>query len=312
VNDENDQPVFHEGETQIHRSINDESRIADLGKYVIQDHMPDQHREFFAELPWVHLSAIDSQGHPWALTRMGDPGFMSSPDNKTLVIESEPLNGEPHDLQLDENSKISVVGIQFSTLRRNRLNATIRKVSGNQLFLRVDQSYGNCPKYIQKRSVVSNDISADATVSSHHSFDQTDRDILLRADTLFIASRAEQLTDDPRSGVDINHRGGFPGFISIVNHNTLLIPDYSGNNFFNTLGNIVMDSRIGIQLVDFATGTLLNLQGHAEITSADASTLKLPDTGRCLKVTVDKIIRSSTVFPYRLSEPLYSIFLPKH
>lgn len=311
MNNDNDPPVFHEGETFIHRSINDESRIAELGHYVIQDHMHDQHREFFAELSWVHLSAIDSDGHPWAFTRIGDPGFMSSPDNKTLVIESEPLKGEPQDLKLSEHSKISVVAVKFSTLQRIRLNATISRASEGQLFLRVDQSYGNCPKYIQKRAVVSSNTFSDVTLSRHQSFDKIDTEILQRADTLFIASRAEQLNDDPRSGVDINHRGGHPGFISIVDHNTLLIPDYSGNNFFNTFGNILMDSRIGVQVVDFATGTLLNLQGRGQITSIDASKLKLPDTGRRLKVTVNTIVRSSAVFPYHLSEPLYSIFLPK-
>ena len=114
---------------------------------MIRDHMPDQHREFFASLSSVHIGALDSTGHPWAITRVGSAGFMASPTDKTLNISSQALVGEPQDLDLTKGAKVSVVGIEFETQRRNRLNATIEEVQGDALSLHIDQSYGNCLLY---------------------------------------------------------------------------------------------------------------------------------------------------------------------
>lgn len=305
----NSNSVFHEGEVTLQKSVGADSRLSELGKYVIRDQMPDQHREFFEQLPWVHIAAIDSRGHPCATVRAGGPGFMNSPDNKTLNIRSEPLPGESVDLQLSAGSKISIVGLEPASLRRNRMNGTISNVSKNLLTVAVDQSYGNCPKYIQKRTTDLTAAQTNVELSTHRTLDQTDTTILQRADTLFIASRAEHITDDPRCGVDINHRGGLPGFISIIDDNTILVPDYKGNNFFNTLGNILQEPRVGLQVIDFTTATLLNLQGHAKIINVDEPGLLAPDTGRRLRITINSITRSSGAFPYQLSEPEFSTYL---
>jgi hypothetical protein len=42
-------------------------------------------------------------------------------------------------------------------------------------------------------------------------------------------------------------------------------PDYPGNGFFNTLGNLTLDPRAGLVFVDFAAGTLLHVAGRATI-----------------------------------------------
>jgi len=45
----------------------------------------------------------------------------------------------------------------------------------------------------------------------------------------------------------------------------LTIPDFRGNRYFNTLGNLLLEARAGLLFVDFATGELLHLQGRAEL-----------------------------------------------
>ena len=139
--------VFHEGERSLHQKLDIQERQHQLGLRMIRDHMPDQHREFFGMLESVHLGAIDGDGHPWAIMRTGASGFMTSPNDKALVIASSPLPGEPENLDLAVGGKISVVGIEFETQRRNRLNATIDAVDGDHLSMKVDQSYGNCLLY---------------------------------------------------------------------------------------------------------------------------------------------------------------------
>jgi len=62
--------------------------------------------------------------------------------------------------------------------------------------------------------------------------------------------------------MDASHRGGEPGFVQVLDDNHLLWPDYAGNNHFNTLGNLLVDSRVGLLFVDFAGGHLLQLSGR--------------------------------------------------
>jgi hypothetical protein len=198
-----------------------------------------------------------------------------------------------------------VVGIAFATQRRNRLNATIDATQDGTLSLRVDQSYGNCPKYIQMRNKTPSGPATPKTPTTTTTLSAIDKDQIADADTLLIASRAAQLNDDPRSGVDINHRGGMPGFVKILDETTLQFPDYKGNNFYNTFGNILSDNRIGLQFVEFETGTLLNIKGTAEIVE-ELNDGEMPLMGRGLRINVESVVRAEGALPLRYAFGAYS------
>ncbi|MBZ4358990.1 pyridoxamine 5'-phosphate oxidase family protein, partial [Mycobacterium tuberculosis] len=63
----------------------------------------------------------------------------------------------------------------------------------------------------------------------------------------------------------VSHRGGMPGFVRVDDARTLTTPDFSGNRFFNTLGNLQHDPRAGLLFVDFDNGDLLYVAARAEI-----------------------------------------------
>jgi predicted pyridoxine 5'-phosphate oxidase superfamily flavin-nucleotide-binding protein len=297
--------VFHEGERSLHKKLDIEDRQHQLGLRMVRDYMPDQHRAFFEMIESVHIGAVDSDGHPWAITRTGAPGFMTSPNDKTLAISSKPLPGEPSDLNFMIGAKTSVVGIEFETQRRNRLNATIDAATGGVLSFHVDQSYGNCPKYIQIRHKTPAGPTAPQTPFTDTTLSPADKNQIAGADTLLIASRAAELGDDPRAGVDINHRGGMPGFVTVLDEKTIQFPDYKGNSFYNTYGNILTDNRVGLQFVDFETGTLLNIKGTAELVE-DLNNGELPLMGRGLRITVQTATRAEGALPIRYTFGAYS------
>jgi hypothetical protein len=62
----------------------------------------------------------------------------------------------------------------------------------------------------------------------------------------------------------MSHRGGRPGFVR-VDADVLTIPDFRGNRYFNTLGNMLAYPRAAMLFLDFTTGDLLHLQGAAEV-----------------------------------------------
>lgn len=64
--------------------------------------------------------------------------------------------------------------------------------------------------------------------------------------------------------MDISHRGGRPGFVR-VDQDTLTIPDFAGNRYFNTLGNTLLYPRASLLFPGFPHGDVLQVQGCTEI-----------------------------------------------
>jgi predicted pyridoxine 5'-phosphate oxidase superfamily flavin-nucleotide-binding protein len=126
----------------------------------------------------------------------------------------------------------------------------------------VSQSFGNCPQYIQRRTVHPAPHPAQPP-EFLTSLDEAAAALISQADTLFVASRSRSRSGE-HGGADISHRGGRPGFVRI-DGDTLWIPDFHGNRYFNTLGNLLGEPRAALLFVDFERGDLLHLQGLAEI-----------------------------------------------
>ena len=71
--------VFHEGEQALQARLGLKDRLAETGSRMVRDFMPDQHRAFFAMLPFLIVGSLDAQGRPWASVLTGAPGFVESP-----------------------------------------------------------------------------------------------------------------------------------------------------------------------------------------------------------------------------------------
>ena len=95
---------FHVGEQHIQERLGIKDWLEPVAAQFIRDHMPDQHREFFAQLPFLILGFLDESGRPWASIVAGQPGFAHSPDQKPVVLHVVGV-------------KISVTIISISALR---------------------------------------------------------------------------------------------------------------------------------------------------------------------------------------------------
>lgn len=121
------------------------------------------------------------------------------------------------------------------------------------------------------------------------------RRLIARADTFFLASSSPGAgRPDPSrgDGVDVSHRGGEPGFVHIeaageAGHDVLTVPDYVGNFMFNTLGNILLQPRVGLLFVDAVHRDLLWLAGHGGVETDGPRIAGFPGAQRLLRVRVD-------------------------
>ena len=229
----------------------------------IRDFMPDQHRIFFAALPYLFVATSDQSGWPLATLLEGNPGFVTSPDPATLRIDSLPDTTDPAAGAIRAGAEIGILGIDLGTRRRNRANGTVSAVDAHGFSVLVRQSFGNCPQYIQRRSITKA-VPAEGEAREFACLDcEHAHSLIRRADTFFVASRS-RAGIGPGGGADISHRGGRPGFVRIAG-DTLFIPDFPGNRYFNTLGNLIGEPRCSLLFPDFETGDLLVLQGLAAV-----------------------------------------------
>jgi len=259
-----DTSPFHVDELAAQRNAAVEGKGA-----AIRSQMPEQHRDFFQSLRYLLLSTVGADGWPGATMLSGVPGFVLAPDERRLCLSYPEASGDPVIEGFSLGQEIGLLGIDLANRRRNRANGRICVLEKNGVELAVRQSFGNCPKYIQRREArpLAREPAAIEWLSG---LDQPARALIAAADTLFVASRSRSGIG-AQGGADMSHRGGQPGFVRL-DGDELWIPDFSGNRYFNTLGNLLGEPRAALLLVDFDSGDLLQLQGVAEIDwSADAA-----------------------------------------
>ena len=285
-----DASPFHQGELEAQALAGESSRGAGIRSF-----MPDQHRDFFALLPYLFVAGRDAQGKPIATVLAGPEGFVTSPTPNALDIAALSAPGDPADSALRAGMPIGLLGLDLRTRRRNRANGVISERDISGLKVAVSQSFGNCAKYIQVRQHEIMPSAATAATEELGNLDAAASALIAETDTLFIASGLE-------SGLDISHRGGRPGFVR-VEGGRLSVPDFAGNSYFNTFGNMLREPATSLLFIDFAKGDVLQLQGVAEVIWDGRELAEIDGARRLLKVEVTRAWRRKAALPLRWGEP---------
>ena len=302
--------AFHQGEVlaqdmSTSDTVGLSKIIAERTKGFIRPFMPQQHRAFFESGPLMMLGLLDQSGHPVAVPVWGDEGYIRSPSDTRLQISIASAAFDLLDAQLGldihTGSKIGLLGLELATRRRNRLNGVISHLKDTDMHVSVEQSFGNCPQYIHTREsteATSSIVDTNVQVTTTKGLSQRLRDVIESADTFFIASRHARLGENVNEGIDVSHRGGKSGFVSVDN-NTLTIPDFSGNKFFNTIGNILVDDRVGLCFLDNDTGTLHFLQGRAAIIWDKQLMPEFKGAERFIQIDITQSTTIEHCYPFR-------------
>jgi predicted pyridoxine 5'-phosphate oxidase superfamily flavin-nucleotide-binding protein len=296
-----EQRTFHAGEAACQAEMSIAERMERLGAQVIRGAMPEQHREFFPLLPFIVTGSVDRDGQPSASLLAAPPGFVFSIDAKTLRVDALPPAGDPLEANLVEGAPLGLLGIQAHTRRRNRVNGNVLERDELGFTLRVTQSFGNCPKYITPREAIYVGSAARGEVEVTSELDEQARTLIAGADTFYLASAhpAARESRAPSEGVDVSHRGGPPGFAHFIDDRSFVIPDFQGNNFFNTLGNLRLEPRAGLVFVDFVRGDVLALEAHARAQPGRHPLDGDAGTGRVVRFDVTRVRFHAGASPLR-------------
>lgn len=292
---------WHEGEKAIHKRAHLDFREDNPTSPFLTPMAAHQ----ISRYPLMAIGTLDEHDRPWCtLWGSGEPPLSQPVAQSVIAIKSsvdasfDPVvqaiwkgkdNGE---IIREEGKGRLVSGLSISLEERGRVKLAGRLIAGAldanstpegqsnehegksgsiQLVAKIDQSLGNCPKYLNKKTITSSAPKPVLLSESPH-LSQEALDLIERADMFFVASVHEH------EDMDANHRGGPPGFIRIEqpenpDEGSILVwPEYSGNNLYQTLGNLEATPKAGLVIPDFDTGDVLYLTGTTKIlVGAEAS-----------------------------------------
>ena len=291
----NEHSPWHAGERQIQAAVGVAERMAVIGPKVIRDHLPEQHRDFYPLLPYLMLGVVDDQGIPWATMVEGAPGFAHSPDPYTLQVDSLPPTSDPARAAFRQGAAVGLLGIDLNTRRRNRMNGRVGALDHDGFSVDVVHTYGNCPKYIQVRPVDAIARKPGNVAERSTGLDEAAQTMIRNADTFFVASYVD--AGGERS-VDVSHRGGNTGFVR-VEGNLLTIPDFAGNQFFNTLGNLHANPVAGLLFIDFESGDVLQVAGRTSLILDGPQVAEFEGAQRLWTVSVEQVVRRPAALALR-------------
>jgi predicted pyridoxine 5'-phosphate oxidase superfamily flavin-nucleotide-binding protein len=295
---------YHPGELAVQRLAGVTGLASRLAGMVGAGQLSGGLGQFLAGRTFAALSARDRDGTPWVSPLIGEPGFLEVVDATTLRVHYRFPTADPlHDLA--PGQPVGLVVMEFAIRRRARINGTLLAVDGDVLTVGVEQAYGNCPQYIQRRQTVATTAVDDGPARVGTTLDGADVALIRRANTFFLG------TFHPTRGSDASHRGGTPGFVRVEDDGTLWWPDYPGNNMFNSMGNLAENPEAALLFVDFDGGTALHLTGRAETAWTDHS---IPGddggTGRRVEFTLNRYVahavpvHSADIEAYRDNPPI--------
>ncbi|MEA5574644.1 pyridoxamine 5'-phosphate oxidase family protein [Calothrix sp. UHCC 0171] len=286
---------FHSGEIEVQTQAGKREEAQKLCS-LLSDFIKPAAQEFLVTQQLAIASTVDIHGQVWASLLTGQPGFIQVLNQQTLQIslDASLTPTDPLYQNLHHNQNIGLLVIDLSNRRRSRFNGKA-ELDLNGIKIHVVQTFFNCPKYIQTRHIEKNitESKEQSETLRRENLSEHNQLWITQADTFFIASF------HPQSGADASHRGGFPGFIQVLNHRQLLFPDYAGNNMFQTFGNLLINPNAGLLFIDFETGDILQITGKAKVIW-DADRLnEFIGAERLVEFAIEQVLETTNSTPLR-------------
>ena len=280
---------WHDGENKIHKLTgvphNDNPSTPFL---------PPRYAQLVSRYSLLALGTLDAEDNIWCTVWGGTPPFAQQIAQSVLGVrttvdasydpvvqalykgrdDGEVVRAEPPgpmisglSIHLEERGRVKLYGRMIAgalSAKDEELSEGKGKSAEAQLVFKIEQSLGNCPKYLNEKKITSHTPSPQLSSQSTH-LSQEAIDVVRQADLFFVASAHEH------EDMDCNHRGGPPGFVRVYQPDDpsqpseIVWPEYSGNNLYQTLGNLVTTPRAGICIPNFANGDALYLTGTTEV-----------------------------------------------
>lgn len=226
------------------------------------------HDVFLAAQSFAALASVDLKNESvWVTPLFGQSGDLAAISEKEIAISRDCIPNLDMLNFIEPGTPLSLLGIDLNRRIRHRINGYTIAGGDNgkhSVSLQVTEYTPNCPKYINRRDIIpasdgTPSLNKNARAETRTRLTEDDQTFVRKMDTLWIGTYA------PGIGADCNHRGGKPGFIRVISPSTIEWPEYRGNGTFFTSGNLESYDRAGVTLVDFESGSIIQMTGRATV-----------------------------------------------
>ena len=144
-----------------------------------------------------------------------------------------------------------------------------------------------------------------AEYTLHDRFSESDRQFIEHCPMFFLATAAAD------GQPDCSYKGGMPGFVRVVDEQTLVFPDYDGNGMFRSLGNIKVNPQVGLLFIDFEQGNRMRVNGRAALHFDDPLLAEYPGAQLIVRVTPEGIFPNCPRYIHKMNLDEYSVYAPR-
>ena len=134
---------------------------------------------------------------------------------------------------------------------------------------------------------------------------ESDREFVERSDLFFLA------TADDQGHPTCSYKGGDPGFVRVLDEQTLAFPNYDGNGMYLSMGNVSLNPFVGLLFIDFEKGHRLRVQGTATIDASDELVSLWPEAQFAVVVHTTAVFPNCPRYIHRYELKQRSAFVPR-
>jgi predicted pyridoxine 5'-phosphate oxidase superfamily flavin-nucleotide-binding protein len=142
-------------------------------------------------------------------------------------------------------------------------------------------------------------------VTVHTKFTDPDAAFIEHCAMFFLA------TADADGRPDCSYKGGMPGFVRVVDDQTLVFPDYDGNGMFRSLGNVLVNPHVGLLFIDFERPGRIRVNGVAGIQADDPLLDDYPGAQLIVRVRAERIFPNCPRYIHQMRLTGYSVYAPR-
>jgi len=139
----------------------------------------------------------------------------------------------------------------------------------------------------------------------HDSIGPSEQEFIERADMFFLA------TADEHGRPNCSYKGGDPGFVRVLDPQTVAFPNYDGNGMYLSMGNLVRNPAVGMLFIDFERGHRLRVNGTASFDTEPETLAYWPEAQFAVLVRVREAFPNCPRYIHRYTLVRRSSFVPR-
>lgn len=118
-------------------------------------------------------------------------------------------------------------------------------------------------------------------------------------------------TADAEGWPDCSYKGGLPGFVKVIDRKTLAFPHYDGNGMFRSLGNVLVNPKVGMLFIDFAHPNRMRINGHATVVEDGELVESFEGAQAAVRVDIERVFPNCPRYIHKMELIEHSTYAPR-